>query len=124
MSAILQSSKHYKADVTWLKIMQNAKARFRRCCSPEPNRRLWAGVDSHELNQIHSIGGFRGGVEGAAAPPFLSCNLPLSVVIIIQSGFNFILFRSFPYLNISCVDNYNILSSIEYTERLQLKPLP
>ena len=77
------------------------------------------------------IGGFRG---GAAAPLFClvfsKCfcttpsNLPLTVVIIILSGFNFILFWSFPYLNISCVNNYNILSSIEYTERLQLKPLP
>ena len=79
------------------------------------------------------IGGFRGGAEGAAAPLFChvfsKCfcmtpsNLPLTVVIIIQSGFNFILFRSFPYLNISCVNNYNILLSIEYIESLQLKPL-
>ena len=56
-----------------------------------------------------TIGGFRGEAEGTAAPLF-SCifkmflydfspsDRPLSVVIIIQLGFNFIQFRSFPYL--------------------------
>ena len=98
---------------------------------------VWQAA-TRRLKLYGIIGGFRGGAAGAAPPPFffLSCifkmflhdpnpsNLPLSVVIIIQSGFNFILFRSFPYLNISCVNNYDILSSIEYIERLQLKPLP
>ena len=42
-------------------------------------------------------------------------NRPLSVVIIIQSGVNFILFWSFPYLKYInfCVNNYNILSNIQ-----------
>ena len=56
-----------------------------------------------------NIGGLRGGAKEAAAPLFFlyfqnvfcttpnPCNRPLSVVIIIP-GFNFIQFRSFPYL--------------------------
>ena len=65
---------------------------------------LWAWHEIFDTPRV--IGGFREGAEEAAAPLFFSCifktflydpnpsNRPLSVLINIQSGFNFIQFRS------------------------------